>query len=59
MLMQVFIRLTKQNESYEALTFTPEVIAQVGVNVNMDRFFSAYEDGREMNELVIGAVDMV
>lgn len=53
-----FHKVNKTNESYEALTFTPED-SNVGVNVNMDRFFSAYEDGREMNELVIGAVDML
>lgn len=34
----------KMNESYEALTITPEG-SHVGVNLNMDRFFEAYGNG--------------
>ena len=32
----------KMNESYEAMTVTPEG-SNVGVNVNMEKFFEAYE----------------
>lgn len=53
-----FHKINKTNESYEALTFTPKE-SVVGVNINMDRFYNAYENGTDMNELVNGAVDMV
>ena len=36
--------VSKLNESYEALTVTPEG-SNVGVNVNMENFFEAYDNG--------------
>ena len=36
----------KMNESYEAMTVTPEG-SNVGVNVNMEKFFEAYENGTD------------
>ncbi len=47
----------KMNESYEALTITPEG-SQVGVNLNMDRFFEAYENGIPYDEVVNKASDV-
>ena len=38
--------VSKLNESYEAITVTPEG-SNVGVNVNMDRFFEALENGTD------------
>ena len=47
----------KMNESYEALTITPEG-SHVGVNLNMDRFFEAYENGVSYDEVVNKATDV-
>lgn len=47
----------KMNESYEALTITPEG-SHVGVNLNMDRFFEAYENGVPYDEVVNKATDV-
>ena len=47
----------KMNESYEALTITPEG-SHVGVNLNMDRFFEAYENGIPYDEVVNKATDV-
>lgn len=47
----------KMNESYEALTITPEG-SHVGVNLNMDRFFEAYENGVSYDEVLSKATDV-
>ena len=39
----------KMNESYEAMTVTPEG-SNVGVNVNMEKFFEAYENGTGLSK---------
>ena len=48
----------KLNESYEAMTVTPEG-ARVGVNVSLERFYEAYDEGRPLGEVVDQAVDTV
>ena len=40
----------KMNETYEAMTVTPEG-SNVGVNVNMEKFFEAYENGTPYEEV--------
>ena len=47
----------KMNETYEAFTVTPEG-SNVGVNLNMERFFEAYEDGVPYSEVVQRATDI-
>ena len=41
----------KLNESYEAMTVTPEG-ARVGVNIGIERFYDAYNEGRPFDEVV-------
>ena len=48
----------KLNESYEAMTVTPEG-ARVGVNVSLERFYEAYDEGRPLGEVVDQAVETV
>ena len=48
----------KMNESYEAMTVTPEG-SNVGVNVNMEKFFEAYENGTDYDAVVDKAVDVI
>lgn len=48
----------KMNESYEAMTVTPEG-SNVGVNVNMEKFFEAYENGTPYEDVVDKAVNVV
>ncbi len=50
--------VSKLNESYEALSVTPEG-SNIGVNVNLDRFFEAYENGVDYNEVVDRAVGVI
>lgn len=50
--------VSKLNESYEAITVTPEG-SNVGVNVNMDRFFEAMEEGANYDDVVDRAVSVV
>lgn len=50
--------VSKLNESYEAITVTPEG-SNVGVNVNMDRFFETLENGVDYDEVVDRAVSIV
>ena len=40
----------KMNETYEAMTVTPEG-SNVGVNVNMEKFFEASEKGSVLDEI--------
>ena len=48
----------KMNESYEAMTVTPEG-SNVGVNVNMEKFFEAYENGTPYEDVVDKAVNVI
>ena len=52
-----FHQVQKTNETYEAMTFTPEN-SSVGVNVNLNRFFDAYQDGTSLDELADRAADI-
>ena len=48
----------KMNESYEAITVTPEG-RNVGVNVNMEKFFEAYENGTDYEAVVGKAIGVI
>lgn len=50
--------VSKLNESYEALTVTPEG-SNVGVNVNMENFFEAYENGVNYETVVDRAIQVI
>ena len=50
--------VNKLNESYEAITVTPEG-SNIGVNVGIDKFYGAYENGTPYEEVVDKAVDVV
>lgn len=50
--------VNKLNDSYEAMTVTPEG-SNVGVNVNIDRFYDAVQDGADYDEVVYNAVRTV
>ena len=52
-----FHEVKKLNESYEALTVTPEG-ESIGVNIPVERFFNAYEDGMDFSETIDKAVDI-
>lgn len=43
--------VNKLNESYEAVTVTPEG-SNIGVNVGIDKFYDAMENGRSYDEVV-------
>lgn len=42
--------VNKLNESYEAVTVTPEG-SNIGVNIGIDKFYDAMENGRSYDEL--------
>lgn len=48
----------KMNESYEALTVTPEG-SNVGVNVNMEKFFESFENGNAYEDVVDKAAETI
>ena len=48
----------KLNESYEAMTVTPEG-ARVGVNIGIERFYGAYNEGRPFDEVVDQAIETI
>lgn len=48
----------KVNETYEALSVTPEG-GNIGMNLNIDRFYSSYEDGVDYEDLVNNAMDVI
>lgn len=50
--------VNKLNESYEAITITPEG-SNIGVNIGIDKFYGAVEDGRPYDEVVDKAVDII
>ncbi len=50
--------VNKLNESYEAVTVTPEG-SNIGVNIGIDKFYGAIEDGKSYDEVVDKAVEVV
>ena len=49
----------KMNESYDAITVTPEG-SNVGVNINVDKFYEAYNNGDiDYNQVVDKAVEVI
>lgn len=50
--------VSKLNESYEALTVTPEG-SNVGVNINMENFFESYESGVDYDAVVDRAIRVI
>lgn len=50
--------VNKLNESYEAITVTPEG-SNIGVNIGIDKFYGAVENGRPYDEVVDKAVDVI
>ena len=50
--------VNKLNESYEAVTVTPEG-RNIGVNIGIDKFYDAMENGRSYDEVVDKAVEVV
>ena len=49
--------IKKVNDSYDAVTITPEG-ANIGVNLPVDKFFQAVEDGAAYDAVVDKAVDV-
>ena len=50
--------VNKLNESYKAVTVTPEG-SNIGVNIGIDKFYDAMENGRSYDEVVDKAVEVV
>lgn len=50
--------VNKLNESYEAMTVKPEG-SNIGVNIGIDKFFGAVEDGTSYNDVVDKAVKVI
>ncbi len=50
--------INKLNETYEALTATPEG-SQLGVNINLDRFYEAYSAGMPYDLAVERATELI
>ncbi|MCR5279461.1 MAG: DUF5688 family protein [Lachnospiraceae bacterium] len=50
--------VNKLNESYEAVTVTPEG-SNIGVNIPIDRFYEALDNGKSYDEVVDKAVDVI
>jgi hypothetical protein len=48
----------KVNETYEGLTITPEG-SNIGMNLNIDRFYASYENGVDYEDLVSNALDVI
>ena len=48
----------KINESYESMTITPKD-ANIGVNVNIEKFHEAHEDGQPFDKIVDKAVEVI
>ena len=48
----------KLNESYDAITATPEG-DNIGVNVGIEKFYDAYEDGASYGNVVEKAIDVI
>lgn len=50
--------VNKLNESYEAITVTPEG-SNIGVNIGIDKFYDAIESGKSYDEVVDKAVEVI
>jgi len=50
--------VNKLNESYEAVTVTPEG-SNIGVNIPIDKFYEALDNGKSYDEVVDKAVDVI
>ena len=50
--------VNKLNESYEAVTVTPEG-SNIGVNIGIDKFYEALDNGRTYEEVVDKAVEVI
>lgn len=50
--------VTKLNESYEAITVTPEG-SNIGVNIGIDKFYEALDNGKTYDEVLNKAVEVV
>ena len=50
--------VNKLNESYEAMTVTPEG-ESIGVNIPIDKFYNAYDEGMSVEEAVDKAVELI
>ena len=50
--------VNKLNESYEAMTVTPEG-ESIGVNIPIDKFYNAYDEDMSVEEAVDKAVDLI
>lgn len=50
--------VSKLNESYDAITVTPEG-SNVGVNVNINNFYEAMDNGRTYDEVIDKATDII
>lgn len=53
-----FHTVQKLNESYDALTVTPEG-ESIGVNISVDRFYNAYDEGMDFDDTTDKAVDLI
>ncbi len=51
-------RTEKMNESYDAVSVTPEG-SNIGVNANLEAIYGAYEDGEAYSDVVYRAADSV
>lgn len=51
-------KVNKPNESYDAMTVTPEG-SHIGVNMNINQFFTDYENGVDYNAIVQRAADII
>lgn len=50
--------VNKLNESYEAITVTPED-SNIGVNMSIQKFYDAMQDGTSYDDVVDKAVDVI
>lgn len=50
--------VNKLNESYEAVTVTPEG-SNIGVNIGIDKFYEALDTGRTYDEVLDKAVEVI
>lgn len=53
-----FNTVKKLNDSYEAVTITP-ADSNLGMNLPIEKFYEAYEDGRSYEEVVDKAMDVI
>lgn len=53
-----FNTVKKLNDSYEAITITPDD-SNIGMNLPVEKFFAAYEDGRPYDEVVDKAMEVI